>query len=65
MKKHLEKALKQEKNQDQTLTKLIGSNTFKGISVYTKDNTFLDSEATLSAWNSLDLTLVSKGIQGS
>ena len=65
VKKHLEKALKQEKNQNQTLAKLMGSNTFKGISVYTKDNTFLDSKATLSAWNSLDLTLVSKGIQGS
>ena len=25
----------------------------------------MDSKATLSAWNSLDLTLVSKGIQGS
>jgi len=64
-KKHLEKALKQAKNQDQTLGKLMGSNTFKGISVYTKNNTFLGSEAILSAWNSLDLTLVSKGIQGS
>ena len=64
-KKYLEKALKQEKNQDLALVKLMGSNTFKGISVYTKYNTFLDSEATLSAWNGLDLTLVSKGIQGS
>ena len=64
-KQHLEKALKQEKNQDQTLAKLMGSNTFKGISVYTKNNTFLGSEAILSDWNSLDLSLVSKGIQGS
>jgi hypothetical protein len=64
-KKHLEKALKQAKKQDQTLAKLMGSNTFKGISVYTKNNTFLGSEAILSDWNSLDLTLVSKGIQGS
>ena len=64
-KKYLEKALKQEKNQDLALVKLMDSNTFKGISVYTKDNTFLGSEAILSSWNGLDLTLVSKGIQGS
>ena len=64
-KKWLEKAKIQEKNQDEVLAKLIESNTFKGISVYSKNNAFLGSEAILSAWNGLDLTLVSKGIQGS
>lgn len=65
VKKWLEKAKSQEKNQEQALGKLMGSNTFKGISVYSKNNAFFGSEAILSAWNGLDLTLVSKGIQGS
>ena len=64
-KKWLEKAKIQEENQDEALAKLMESNTFKGISVYSKNNAFLGSEAILSAWNGLDLTLVSKGIQGS
>ena len=65
VKKWLEKAKSQEKNQDQTLAKLMGSNTFKGISVYFKNNAFLSSKDVLSSWNGLDLTLVSKGVQGS
>ncbi len=65
VKKWLKKAKSQEKNQDQTLAKLMGSNTFKGISVYSKNNAFLSTKEVLSSWNGLDLTLVSKGVQGS
>ena len=64
-KKWLERAKNQSKNKDRALTKLMNSNTFKGISVYSKNNTLLGSEAILSSWNTLDLTLVSKGMQGS
>jgi hypothetical protein len=65
VKKWLEKAKSQEKNQDQTLAKLMGSNAFKGISVYFKNNAFLGSKDVLTSWSGLDLTLVSKGVQGS
>jgi len=65
VKKWLEKAKSQEKNQDQTLAKLMGSNAFKGISVYFKNNAFLSSKDVLTSWSGLDLTLVSKGVQGS
>ncbi|MGK0386981.1 MAG: hypothetical protein ACI849_001600, partial [Patiriisocius sp.] len=65
LKQTIENTLQQEKSKDASLTKLVASNTHKGISIYTKNNTYQDSKHSLSHWNVLDLTLVSKGIQAS
>ncbi|MFT4943654.1 MAG: hypothetical protein ACI8RH_001399 [Flavobacteriales bacterium] len=65
VKQHIEKTIQLEKSKDKALTKLLASNTHKGISIYTKNNTYLDGTSIFSSWNGLDITLVSKGIQGS
>ena len=64
-KQHIEKSIQLKKSKDKALTKLLASNTHQGISVYTKNNSYLDNTTVFSSWNGLDITLVSKGIQGS